>query len=207
MNDAATIYLVDDEPEFLNSLGHLLRSRGFTVEMYDSPRAFLNAHDTARPGCLVMDLAMEEMDGLALQEELARRCGSRPIIFLSGQATVPRSVAAMKAGAVDFLVKPFEEPALLRAIERALGQDRARRAGDERRRELRRLVAALTERERAVLDLVVVGLLNKEIAGKLGITERTVKFHRSHLMAKLGARSAVELVHLLHRLNDGGKEG
>lgn len=205
MNRDATVHLVDDEPEFLRSLGHLLRTAGFAVKLYDSPLRFLDDHDPAATGCAVLDFAMEEMDGLALQTELLRRGGARPIVFLSGRAAVPNAVQAMKAGAVDFLIKPVDGDELIQAVKRALKKDRADRLEASRRAIIHQHLDSLTERERAVLPLVTDGLLNKEIADRLGITERTVKFHRGHLMAKLGMHSVVELTHLLHSLGDGNE--
>ncbi len=202
MKSDATVYLVDDERELLDSLGHLLRMEGFSVELYESPCRFLMDHDPSRPGCVVLDLAMEEMDGLLLQGELLGQCESRQVIFLSGRATVPDSVAAMKAGAVDFLTKPFEGTALVAAVTRAIERDRENRRRGARVEDLRKRFASLTQRECDVLGLVTAGRMNKEIAEVLGIAERTVKFHRSHLMRKLRVASVVDLAHLTHELRD-----
>lgn len=189
----ALIYLVDDELDFLEAAESLLRAAGFKVAPFASPRDFLEAYEPQRPGCVVLDLAMTEMDGLQLQEELVRRCATRPVIFLTGQATVPDSVVAMKAGAFDFLMKPLKGAELIATVKQALRKDR------EAQR-FREVFESLTPREREVLQLVVEGLMNKEIADRLGIAQRTVKFHRAHLMDKLGAQSVVELLHVSRAL-------
>jgi FixJ family two-component response regulator len=192
-----TVFLVDDDPRVLKALVRLLASDGWTTRSYRSAREFLAAHDATEPGCLVLDLLMPEMSGLDLQTELARLGQHRPIIFLSGRGDVPSSVTAMKSGAVDFLTKPVDAKALLGAVRRAVDHDLRQRAHADRVHGLASRLATLTVREREVLDGVVSGLLNKQIAGRLGIVEKTVKVHRARAVAKMGARSTAELVRMV----------
>jgi FixJ family two-component response regulator len=193
------VFLVDDDPSFLQAVTRVLRASGLRVSSFPSAAAFLEAHDPSEPGCLVLDLAMPGCNGLELQEALAARGSDRPIIFLTGRADVPSSVRAMKGGAVDFLTKPVADTVLLAAIEAAFRKDAERRREREQHAELERRLAALTPREREVLRHVVAGQLNKQIAADLGTVERTIKLHRSHLMAKLEVRSVAELVRLVER--------
>jgi FixJ family two-component response regulator len=189
-----TVFLVDDDPRVLKALSRVLASDGWIARPYRSAREFLAEHDVAAPGCLVLDLLMPEMTGLDLQQELARLGEHRPIVFLSGRGDVPSSVTAMKSGAVDFLTKPVDAKALLDAVRRATERDMRQRAHADRIHGLTARLATLTLREREVLDGVVSGLLNKQIAGRLGIVEKTVKVHRARAVAKMGARSTAELV-------------
>ena len=192
-----TVFLVDDDPRVLKALARLLESDGWVTQPYRSAREFLAEHDAHMPGCLVLDLLMPEMTGLDLQQEMSRLGEHRPIIFLSGRGDVPSSVSAMKSGAVDFLTKPVDAEALLAAVRRAMERDEHQRAQADRIRGLTTRLATLTVREREVLDGVVAGLLNKQIAGRLGIVEKTVKVHRARAVAKLGARSTAELVRMV----------
>ena len=196
-----TVFLVDDDPGVLRALVRIVRTTGYGTVSYSSPRDFLREHDPSRPGCAILDLIMPELDGLELQQQIAQAGTERPIIFLSGNADVPASVQAMKAGAIDFLVKPVQREKLLRAIELAKDWDnKARQARSERQRIETRL-ATLSPREREVIEHVVKGRLNKQIAAELGTVEKTIKVHRARMMAKLGVRNVPELVHLVERVN------
>jgi FixJ family two-component response regulator len=194
------IYLVDDDRRIVNSLTRLLRGEGWLIQAFTSACAFLEAHDHEVPGCLVLDLMMPEMSGLAVQMELQRVGRDRPVIFLSGRAEIAACATAMKAGAMDFLTKPVEAPLLLAAIARAIQHDAAMREQAERRRAVTQRMTSLTQREHQVLGGVVEGLLNKQIANRLGIVEKTVKVHRAHAISKLGARSTAELVRMVYSL-------
>ena len=193
------VSVVDDDTAVLKSLGRLLRSAGFTVCTFPSSHEFLNQHKTETPGCLVLDLAMPGLDGLQLQETLQRAGIECPIVFISGHGDVPSSVRAMKAGAVDFLTKPFDGEELIGAVRAALKRDHAQRAARAARSSLDARLSALTPREREVLEHVVAGRLNKQIAAELGIAEKTVKVHRARVMKKMNAGSVAELVSLVGR--------
>jgi FixJ family two-component response regulator len=177
----------------------LLRAAGHTVEAFASAREFLERERYAGPGCLVLDLRMPEMTGLELQEALDRVGHALPVVFISGHGDVPASVRAMKAGAIDFLTKPVQKRTLLQAVERALARDAAARAARAERDAARARLGRRTPRERQVCDLVANGLLNKQIAAELGTGEKTIKFHRAHVMEKLGVGSVAELVRLIDR--------
>lgn len=197
MTGTPVVFVVDDDPSFLRGLTRLLRVAGHTVAPFASAAEFLDVHDARQPGCLVLDLAMPGGSGLEVQDALAARGSERPIIFLTGRGDVPSSVRAMKRGAVDFLTKPVTESVLLDAVAAALRRDGEIRQVRARQAEFRRRWDTLTPREREVLRHVIAGRLNKQIAGDLGTVERTVKLHRSHLMAKLEVESVAELVHLV----------
>ncbi len=182
------------------ALARLLTAAGLEVRTFASPAAFLDAHDSAMPGCLVLDLALPGLDGLELQEALAVADCPRPIVFLTGFGDVPSSVRAMKSGAVDFLTKPVNDTELLAAVHRALERDHAARAAWRELEGLRRCLARLTAREREVLAHVVAGRLNKQIAADLGIVEKTIKVHRARIMTKMAARSLADLVRMAERL-------
>lgn len=195
----STVFVVDDDRSFRTALTRLLRSVGHSVQAFDSAERFLAEHDADAAGCLVLDLAMPGLDGLSLQDLLAERGSQRPIVFLTGRGDILTSVRAMKHGAVDFLTKPVDETALLKAVREALEDDlRSRRDGFEQA-EFRRRWVTLTPREREVAGHVIAGRLNKQIAFELGTVERTVKLHRSHLMAKLNLHSVAELARLAER--------
>ena len=166
---------------------------------FQSPREFLDNHDPSVPGCAVIDLTMPGLDGLELQQRLLESDEVRPIIFLSGHGDIASSVHAMKAGAIDFLVKPVRREKLLSAIARAEEQDTIARETRDRRNAVEMRLAKLTPREREVLDQVVLGRLNKQIAAALGTVEKTIKVHRGRMMAKLEVRSVAELVTLIER--------
>ena len=187
------IHVVDDDDSLRSALQRLLAAAGYRVKAYASAGEFLLDPPTDAPGCLLLDLRMPGPSGLDLQEALARHGIGLPVIFLTGHGDLATGVRAMKAGAVDFLVKPVEREQLLGAVARALERDAAQRAARGVDRELRARYAELTARERQVFELVVAGRLNKQIADALGIAERTVKAQRAQVMAKLGAANAAEL--------------
>jgi FixJ family two-component response regulator len=200
MSEVPFIHVVDDDESQRTALLRLLAAAGFEARGYASTGEFLLAPVPDRHGCLVLDVRMPGPSGLDLQEALQRQGVPLPIVFLTGHANVDSAVRAMKAGAVDFLSKPVERDTLFEAIRRALARDEARRAGIEEAKQLRERFASLTRREREVLDLIVAGRLNKQIADELGIAERTVKAERAQVMAKLGANSPAELGVMAERL-------
>lgn len=189
-----TVFVVDDEQAMRESLRWLIESVGLAVETFPTARDFLLAYDPSRPGCLVLDVRMPGMSGLELQEELLSRGLRIPTIILTGYAEVPMAVRALKAGAVDFMEKPFSDQLLLDRIQQAIESDRvAREAHAEIALVLDRL-ATLTPREREVMDLVVSGHANREVAEKLGVSPKTVEVHRAHVMDKMKVDSLAELV-------------
>jgi FixJ family two-component response regulator len=196
MSLAGTVYQVDDDPGVLRALTRLLRSSGREVLAFASSEAFLGQHDLAAPGCLVLDVAMPGKNGLELQRDLVAAGVDRPVVFITGNGDVPTSVRAMKAGAVDFLSKPFDDSQFLAAVGAAIERDRISRRTRRERHAVEQKVASLTSRERQVLEHVVAGQLNKHIAADLGTVEKTVKVHRGRIMRKMGAASLVELVRM-----------
>src|SRR5262245_61479110 len=199
--NAPVVFLIDDDPSVLTALTRLLAAEGFETRPYSSPTDFLDDYNATLPGCIVMDLAMPDISGLDLQRRLASSGIMRPIIFISGQGDVPSSVKAMKAGAIDFLTKPFDDHALLSAIRFAIETDQAVRSKQAQRDRIEKSLASLTSREREVFEHVTRGRLNKQIAGDLGIVEKTVKVHRGRIMKKMGVRNLAELVKLADRLD------
>jgi len=193
MTEHAVIHVVDDDDSLRSALQRLLTAAGYAVRAFASAGEFLLDPPTDAAGCLVLDLCMPGPSGLELQEALERHGIRLPVIFLTGHGDLPSGVRAMKAGAVDFLTKPVEREPLLAAVRRALEVDRVQRAIRGAEARLQGRFALLTARERDVFDLVVAGKLNKQIAGELGIAERTVKAQRAQVMAKLGAANAAEL--------------
>jgi FixJ family two-component response regulator len=190
------VFVVDDDRSFRRSTERLVRLAGYEVRVFGSAGEFLAAEATEAPSCLVLDVRMPGLTGLDLQRELAEAGNEIPIIFMTGHGDIPMSVRAMKAGAIEFLTKPFRERELLAAIEEALARDRAARERRQSLAALRACYESLTPREREVMKHVVAGLLNKQIAAKLKTVEKTVKFHRAHIMNKMAAGSLAELVRL-----------
>ena len=195
-----TIVVLDDDASMRRALDNLLKSVGFAVELFASPQEFLQSNRQDRPGCIVLDVRFPGRSGLDMQRDLATANTQLPIIFITGYGDIPMSVRAMKSGAVEFLTKPFRDQDLLDAVGTALEADRARRAGDMRVAELRARFDTLTPRERQVMSLVVVGRLNKQIAGELGVSEMTVKMHRRQVMRKMQAAGVAQLVRLVDQL-------
>lgn len=196
-DDAPTVYLVDDDPAVRKALARLLGAEGFAVRGFDCAEAFLDAHDPDAHGCAILDLELPDIDGLGLQDRLRDRGACRPVVFLTGRATVPASVRAMKEGAVDFLQKPVDAARLTAAVSAALDRDRTERAAKAARRDVAARLDSLSPREREVMDHVVAGRLNKQIAADLGIAEKTTKVHRGRMMKKMGARTIADLVRLV----------
>jgi FixJ family two-component response regulator len=194
------VHVVDDDDSARTAVVRLLSAAGYIARGYASAGEFLMSVSDEAPGCLVLDVRMPGPSGLELQEALLRRHSTLPVIFLTGFGDIPMSVRAMKAGAVDFLTKPVERDALLRAVQSALEHDAGKRRSRERGRVLREKFDALTPRERDVFVRVVSGKLNKQIAADLGTAERTVKAHRAHVMEKLNVASVAELVHVAEQL-------
>ena len=190
------VLVVDDDPSVREGISNLLRSVDLRVEMFRSSTAFLQAELPSGPCCIVLDVRLPGQSGLELQAELIREDIRIPIIFISGHGDVPMSVKALKAGAIDFLVKPFRDQDLLDAVSRAIDLDRRRRTEDARRVDLRARYEALTSREQEIMKHVTDGLLNKQIAHRLGVSEITVKIHRGNVMRKMGASSLPELVRM-----------
>jgi two-component system response regulator FixJ len=193
---SGSVFIVDDDASFLRALSRLLRAAGYTVETYESAKSFLERTDPNRPGCVVADLQMPEMNGIELQEALGRTANPLPIVFLSGQGDIPTTVRAMRKGAVDFLTKYARKEDVLSAVERALGRHAGERAKRERLQTLRERFDALSSRESEVLSYVLRGKLNKQIAAELSIHERTVKLHRTSITRKLRVHSVAELTRL-----------
>jgi FixJ family two-component response regulator len=205
MSSQPTVYVIDDDLQVRRAVGRLLASAGHRAELFSSAIQFLENTEGDRPGCVLIDLRLPGLNGIDLFNLLRTTGKTIPMVFLTGYGDVPTSVQAMKAGAVDFLTKPVDEEELLEAIGRALVRDaqlRERRAEQE---ELLGRRATLTRRERQVFDLVVHGLLNKQIAGRLGTTEQTVKVHRGRVMHKMQATSIAQLVHIAERLEAYGR--
>jgi RNA polymerase sigma factor (sigma-70 family) len=200
MSDAPIVFVVDDDPSVRSSLKFLLSTVGLHVESFDSSDAFLHKKPSDAPSCLVLDVRLPGLSGLDFQRELAARNTPIPIIFLTGHGDIPMSVRAMKAGAVEFLTKPFRDQDLLDAIRIALDRDRARREQDKDVTILQRRFDSLTSREQEVISLVVSGMLNKQIADQLGTAESTVKVQRSRAMEKMQAESLVELIRMIQKL-------
>jgi FixJ family two-component response regulator len=199
---APQVFLVDDQPAILKALRRLLESSGFAVRAFDSAQAFLDSGCAGAPGCLVLDLEMPEMGGLALQQALAARASVVPVIFLSGHGDLDSGVRAMKLGACDFLTKPVDGKRLVAAVQLALQRNRQARAAGAERDDILQRLASLTPREREVMALVAEGMLNKQVAAALGTVEKTVKVHRARVMAKMQVRSVSALVRLVDRVRD-----
>ena len=199
MNDAV-VYVVDDDESVRRALSRLMRATGLEAKAFPSAQAFLEHPAPDRPACLVLDVRLPGPSGLDLQSALSQAQREIPIVFITGHGTVPTSVRAMKGGAVDFLQKPFDDRDLLEAVQRALQRSRAGRADQAERAKVDERFGRLTPREREVLALVVTGLLNKQIADKLGIAEKTIKVHRGRVMQKMEAGSVADLVRMTGRV-------
>ena len=196
MQEDPLVYVVDDDPSVCQSLTWLIESVGIKVEAFPSAAEFLNRHPHDGPSCLVLDVRMPGLSGFDLQNQLAAAGRVIPIIFITGHGNVSMSVRAMKAGAVDFIEKPFEDQTLLDALNQSLEKDRQAKLEQAEKREIKQRVDSLTAREREVFKRVVAGRLNKQIAFEQGTTERTIKAHRARVMQKLQARSLADLVRL-----------
>jgi len=204
MAEAGTVFIVDDEEPVRDSIGLLLRSVGLRSKGYPDARAFLDAYLPSQPGCLVLDIRMPRMSGMELQQELNRRGWGIPLIFITGHGDVPMAVEAMRAGAVDFLQKPFKDDELIRRVQKALDQDLQLREQLGALEQIRARYDSLTPREREIADRLVAGDANKVIAIELGLSERTVELHRAHVMQKMEARGIAPLVQLLLQLKAAG---
>ena len=203
----AVIAIVDDDPSVRKGLERLIRSLGWQAETFASAQQFLDRPRTAAPSCVVLDLQLPGLSGLDLQKRMSEAGLETPIVFLTGHGNIPTSVQAMKAGAVEFLTKPVDEQDLLRAIQEAIERDRRMREEHADKRELKRRYESLTAREQEVMAQVISGLLNKQIAGELKITEDTVKFHRGHIMRKMQADSLADLVRMAGNLGIRSDQG
>jgi len=190
------VFVVDDDESMREALGSLFRSVRLKVETFGSAADFLRSNLPDVASCLVLDVRLPGVSGLDFQAELAKANIHIPIIFMTGHGDIPMSVQAMKAGAVDFLTKPFRDQDMLHAVAAALEHDRSRRKDEQQLSKLREYFKGLTEREREVMGLVTAGLMNKQIAGELGLSEITVKIHRGHVMRKMAARSLADLVRM-----------
>ena len=199
-DSAPVVFVVDDDISVRESLELLIRNEGWRAETFASAQEFLDRPRAIVPNCLVLDVSLPGLNGLDLQERVARERTDMPIIFITGYGDVPMTVRAMKAGAVEFLTKPFGDDVLLRAIQNAIERSRAALGHEEAMRALRDCHASLTIREREVMALVVSGLLNKQVGGELGISEITVKAHRGQVMRKMKADSFADLVNMATRL-------
>ena len=199
-DDRAVVFVVDDDPSMRRALETLLRSVALEAHLYSSAQEFMRAQRPDAPGCLVLDVRLPGMSGLTFQHELAKAGIALPIIFISGHGDVPMTVRAMKAGAVEFLTKPFDEQVLLDAIHAAIERDRVRRRDAASLADLKARYRVLTEREREVMRLVVTGRANKQIAADLSLSLVTVKVHRGQVMHKMLAKSVAELVRMADRL-------
>lgn len=198
---AATVFVVDDDPDVRQALDRLLRAWGWNVSAYASARAFLDHGPAVDRGCVLLDVSMPGMTGLELHEQLLERGVTYPVIYLTGACTLSSGVKAMKSGALDVLEKPIDEDALLRVVTDAIELDARAHAARARLDTARERLSRLTARERQVMEHVIVGRLNKQIAAELGIAEKTVKVHRGRVMDKMEVRSVAELVHLCDELH------
>ena len=198
--DQPIVFVVDDDASMRQALARLLQSVQLRVEVFASPQEFLQSERPNVPSCLVLDVRLPGLSGLDFQAELAKADVRIPIVFITGHGDIPMSVRAMKAGAVDFLAKPFRDQDLLDAVTAAVQRDQKRREHENAMTDLRAHFSSLTPREREIMALVASGLMSKQIAAEVGLSEITVKVHRSHLMKKMGARSVADLVRMAEAL-------
>ena len=201
-----TVFVVDDDSSMRDALRNLFRSVGLNVETFGSAQEFLSSERSKGPGCLVLDIRLPGLSGLDLQRQLADANIQIPIVFITAHGDIQMSVRAMKAGAVEFLTKPFRDQDLLDAVQQAVDRDRATRILQAKEAETRQRYESLSPREQEVMGLVVRGLLNKQIAGRLGTSEATVKMHRGHVMQKMQANSLAELIRMAERLGIPSQE-
>jgi FixJ family two-component response regulator len=195
----AIVFVVDDDPSVRSALKRLIKSVGLKVTTFTSAQEFLDHDHSDIPSCLVLDIRMPGLSGLELQDQMAAAGLNMPIIFITGHGNIPTSVRAMKAGAVDFLEKPFDDQALLDAIHQAIEKDKKAKREQTEIREIKQRVASLTTREYEVFSLVITGMLNKQIAFELGTSEKTIKVHRARVMQKMHAESLADLVRLAEK--------
>jgi FixJ family two-component response regulator len=200
ITDDAVVIVVDDDTAVRDALSSLFRSVGLQVVLFSSAQELIRAKLPSAPSCLVLDIRMPGLSGLDLQSELAQAGIHIPVIFITGHGDIPMSVKAMKAGAIDFLTKPFRDQDMLDAVKTALERDRNRRSEEDAIAAKQSLLASLTPRERQVMELVAEGLMNKQIAGEIGVSEITVKIHRGNVMKKMKAKSLAELVRIAEAL-------
>ena len=200
MTGTPVVFVVDDDPSVRSSLKFLISSEGLQVESFDSADSFLRRKPPDAPTCLVLDVRLRGLSGLDFQRELAAKNIRIPIVFITGHGDIPMTVRAMKAGAIEFLTKPFRDQDLLDAVRIALERDRARREQEKEVADLRQRFKSLAPREQEVISMVASGMLNKQIAGQLGVAENTVKVHRSRAMEKMHAQSFAELVRIIEKL-------
>jgi RNA polymerase sigma factor (sigma-70 family) len=205
MTSVPVVFVVDDDPSVRSSLKFLISTVGLQVETFDSAEAALQRVLPDAPSCLVLDVRLRGLSGLDLQHELVARNCQIPIVFITGYGDIPMSVRAMKAGAVEFLTKPFRDQDLLDAVRIALERDRARREREKERAELQNRFNSLTAREQEVISMVVAGMLNKQIGDQLGTAENTIKIHRSRAMKKMHAQSLAELVRIMENVKSLAK--
>jgi FixJ family two-component response regulator len=198
--DEPIVFVVDDDASMRQALARLLQSVQLRVEVFASPQEFLQSERPNVPSCLVLDVRLPGLSGLDFQAELAKADVRIPIVFITGHGDIPMSVRAMKAGAVDFLAKPFRDQDLLDAVTAAIQRDQKRREHENAMTDLRAHFSSLTPREREIMALVASGLMSEQIAAEVGLSEITVKVHRSHLMKKMGARSVADLVRMAEAL-------
>ena len=197
---AGMVFIVDDEEAVRDSIGLLLRSVGIRSQGFPDARAFLDGYQPEQRGCLILDIRMPRLSGMELQQELNRKGWSIPLIFITGHGDVPMAVEAMRAGAVDFLQKPFKDDELIRRVQKALEQDQKMREQLSSLEQLGARYASLTVREREIAGRLVAGAANKAVAIDLDLSERTVELHRAHIMQKMAARGVAQLVQMLMQL-------
>jgi FixJ family two-component response regulator len=202
----AIVFVVDDDPSVREALGRLIRSEGLRVEVFASAAEFLTRPRAKSPSCLLLDVQLPDLSGLDLQRRMVDANNEIPIVFITGHGDIPTTVRAMKAGAVEFLTKPLVEGDVLESIRQAIARDRVARDNQAETAAVCARYASLTPREGEVMELVVSGLLNKQIAGELGISEETVKVHRGHMVRKMGADSLAGLVRMSERLGIAHRE-